>query len=323
MTSSITAAGASDPGGAERDASPSHRAGATVPAATQAIGVFDSGVGGLTVARAVLARLPREHLVYLGDTARVPYGMRSAHTVLRYSRNAARFLLHKTVKLVLIACNTASAAALDALRAELPVGVLGAVEPGAAAAAAATRSAVVGVIGTLAAVRSGAYERALLAQNPALQVHTAACPLLVPLIEEGWTADHDPVSELVVRRYLIELRGRAPELDTLVLGCTHYPLLAPLLQRIADELWAHPIALVDSAQAMAEAAAAELARRALLAEELPPASAVAGEGPQRRATDRLRCFVTDEARVAEVGARFLGRDLGPIELVDIADTSGS
>lgn len=298
------------------------------PVANQAIGVFDSGVGGLTVARAVLARLPGERLVYLGDTARVPYGMRSAQTVLRYSRNAARFLLHNTVKLVLIACNTASAAALTELRAELPVGVLGAVEPGAAAAAAATRSAVVGVIGTLATVRSGAYERALLAQNPALKVHTAACPLLVPLIEEGWTADHDPVSELVVRRYLTELRQRAPALDTLVLGCTHYPLLAPLLQRVADELWGHPIALVDSAQAMAEAAAAELAARQLLADPVPdlsnspnsPNSPSSSNPPRRRATDRLRCFVTDEARVAEVGARFLGRDLGPIELVDLVDT---
>jgi glutamate racemase len=276
--------------------------------------VFDSGVGGLTVARAVLARLPGERLVYLGDTARVPYGMRSAHTVLRYSRNAAAFLLQHSVKLVLIACNTASAAALDALRAELPVGVLGAVQPGAQAAAAATRSGVVGVIGTLATVRSGAYERALLAENPALTVHTAACPLLVPLIEEGWTDEHDPVSELVVQRYLAALRARAPDLDTLVLGCTHYPLLAPLLSRVAAELWGRPLVLVDSAAAMAEAAAAELAARHLLSDP-PPAPST--EPPLRRATDRLRCFVTDEARVAEVGARFLGRDLGSIELVDL------
>lgn len=287
---------------------------------SQAIGVFDSGVGGLTVARAVLSRLPDERLVYLGDTARVPYGMRSAQTVLRYSRNAARFLLQNTVKLVLIACNTASAAALEALQAELPVGVLGAVEPGAAAAAAVTRSGIVGVIGTLATVRSGAYERALEKQNPALTVHTAACPLLVPLIEEGWTSERDPVSELVVRRYLAELHHRAPQLDTLVLGCTHYPLLAPLLHRVAGELWQREIALVDSAQAMAEAAAAELARRELLAgpaAAAPPPAAEAAAGPSRRLTDRLRCFVTDEARVAEVGARFLGRDLGTIELVDL------
>jgi glutamate racemase len=283
--------------------------------AEQAIGVFDSGVGGLTVARAVLHRLPSERLVYLGDTARVPYGMRSAHTVLRYSRNAAGFLLRQAVKLVLIACNTASAAALEELRAELPVGVLGAVQPGATAAAAATRSGVVGVIGTLATVRSGAYERALLAENRALAVHTAACPLLVPLIEEGWTAGGDPVSELVVRRYLADLRERAPELDTLVLGCTHYPLLAAVLERVAAELWGRPITLVDSAQAMAEAAAAELRRRDLLCAGGP------GEPGGRRApkdeTGRLRCYVTDEARVAEVGARFLGRDLGEVTLVDL------
>ena len=287
---------------------------------TQAIGVFDSGVGGLTVARAVLARLPHERLVYLGDTARVPYGMRSAHTVLRYSRNAANFLLQQSVKLVLIACNTASAAALETLQAELPVGVLGTVQPGAQAAAAATTSGVVGVIGTLATVRSGAYERALLTLDAGLRVHTAACPLLVPLIEEGWTADRDPVSELVVHRYLDELRTRAPDLDTLVLGCTHYPLLASTLSRIAAELWGRPITLVDSAQAMAQAAAAELERRSLLAESLSasPTAADGGEPPlQRRTTDRLRCFVTDEARVAEVGARFLGRDLGQIELVDL------
>ena len=206
------------------------------------------------------------------------------------------------------------------MQAELPVGVLGTVQPGAQAAAAATTSGVVGVIGTLATVRSGAYERALLAQNSALIVHTAACPLLVPLIEEGWTADRDPVSELVVRRYLTELQGRAPDLDTLVLGCTHYPLLATLLGRVAGELWGRPITLVDSAQAMAQAAAAELAQRSLLAESPPAAPPPADGGappPQRRATDRLRCFVTDEARVAEVGARFLGRDLGPIELVDL------
>jgi glutamate racemase len=293
-------------------------------AAEQAIGVFDSGVGGLTVARAVLRRLPSERLVYLGDTARVPYGMRSAQTVLRYSRNAAGFLLRQSVKLVLIACNTASAAALDELRAELPVGVLGAVQPGASAAVAATRSGVVGVIGTLATVRSGAYERALRAEDPALTVHTAACPLLVPLIEEGWTAADDPVCDQVARRYLRELRQRAPELDTLVLGCTHYPLLATVLGRVASELWGRPITLVDSAQAMAEAAAAELQRRRLLAAVTPapepeqePEQEPANIPPARRAVDRLRCYVTDEARVAEVGARFLGRDLGAIELVDL------
>lgn len=272
------------------------------------IGVFDSGVGGLTVARAVMARLPAERLLYLGDTARVPYGTRSQQTVLRYSRNAARFLLQRSVKLVLVACNTASAAALPALRAELPVGVLGAVEPGAQAAARATRSGVIGVIGTLAMVRSGAYERALAALRPELKVYSMPCPLLVPLVEEGWTAA-DPVSELVVRRYLGALRDAASgsALDTLVLGCTHYPLLAEVIGRVAAELFSHPVTLVDSAQEMAEATAKLLTERGLLA---PPADANSLE-------NRLTCYVTDEARVGEVGARFLGRSLADIELVDL------
>lgn len=279
--------------------------------------MFDSGVGGLTVVRAVLKRLPAEQLVYLGDTARVPYGTRSAQTVLRYSRNASRFLLQKGVKLVLIACNTASAAALPGLRDELSVGVLGAVEPGAWAAAQATRSGAVGVIGTLATVRSGAYERALKELDPALSVHTMACPLLVPLVEEGWTAEDEPVSELVVRRYLGELAARAPALDTLVLGCTHYPLLRPVLHRVAGELWGRDITLVDSAEAMAEAAARELERRGLLRQAPAPDEPAVSAPGGRRATDRLRCFVTDEARVAEVAARFLGRAPERIELCDL------
>lgn len=271
------------------------------------IGVFDSGVGGLTVARAVLARLPAERLVYLGDTARVPYGTRSQHTVLRYSRNASRFLLRQSVKLVLIACNTASAAALDSLRSELPVGVLGAVEPGAAAAARATQSGVVGVIGTLGTVRSGAYERALHALRSDLRVHALACPLLVPLIEEGWISPDEPVTETIVRRYLSQLVQTAPELDTLVLGCTHYPLVASIIARVAAELWRHPVTLVDSAESMAESTAALLAEKNLLA---TGATELAPE-------NRLTCFVTDEARVAEVGAQFLGRPLSDIELVDL------
>lgn len=290
----------------------------------QPIGVFDSGVGGLTVVRAVLSRLPAERLVYLGDTARVPYGMRSAQTVLRYSRNAARFLLKQDVKMVLIACNTASAAALEVLQQELPVGVLGAVEPGAEAASQATRSGTIGVIGTLATVRSGAYERALRAIDPAFAVHALACPLLVPLVEEGWNEADDPVSTMVVRRYLTELARRAPELDTLVLGCTHYPLLHPVLHRVAAELWGHDIALVDSATAMAEAAARELGRRGLLrtapdqaAPGTPPRETLSDNGGGRRSVDRMRCFVTDEARVAEIAARFLGRAPDRIELCDL------
>jgi glutamate racemase len=262
----------------------------------QPIGVFDSGVGGLTVVSAVLSRLPHERILYLGDTARVPYGTRSQKTVERYARNAARFLLQKRVKLLLIACNTASAAALITLQNELPVGVIGAVEPGAFAAAQKTRTGHVGVLGTLATIRSGAYERALLQKNPALHLSVMPCPLLVPVVEEGITDPADPLSQLAVRRYLAPLAHKDPALDTLVLGCTHYPLLRPVLSQVAAELWSHPVGLVDSADTMAACAQAYLQEHSLLAD--PP---IASQPP----TDRLRCFVTDEARVAEVAARFL------------------
>src|SRR5438874_1575041 len=184
------------------------------------IGVFDSGVGGLTVVRSLTERLPREELIYLGDTARVPYGSKSAETVARYSRMAARFLVDQGVKMVVVACNTASAFALEALRAELPLPVLGAVEPGARAAARATRTGRIGVIATLGTVRSGTYPRAVAALDPALHVTAHACPMFVPLAEEGWV--DDAVAAAVAERYLRELQLQAPDIDVLVLGCTHY-----------------------------------------------------------------------------------------------------
>jgi glutamate racemase len=268
----------------------------------RAIGIFDSGVGGLTVVRSLAEHLPGEELVYLGDTARVPYGSKSADTVARYSRLSTRFLLAEGVKLIVVACNTASAYALDVLRAELPVPVLGVIEPGARAAVAATRTGNVGVIGTLGTVRSGAYVRAIAAVpgGEKVRVTARACPLFVPLVEEGWL--DDAVAEAVARRYLGELRDEAPDLDVLVLGCTHYPLLRPLLERVARELFGHEVALVDSAEAMAQAAGAEL--------ELRDLRRVDGPGA-------LRCFVTDDARIAEVGARFLGRPLGNVARVDL------
>lgn len=265
-----------------------------------AIGVFDSGVGGLTVVRSVTERLPNEEVIYLGDTARVPYGSKSGETVVRYSRMAARFLVDQGVKMILVACNTASAFALDTLRDELSLPVLGAVEPGARAAVAATRSGKVGVIGTLGTVRSGSYPRAIAALDPAVQVTARACPLFVPLAEEGWLDDE--VAAAVARRYLGELRAEAPDVDVLVLGCTHYPLLRPLLGRVAREVFDREVTLVDSAEAMADAARAELARRALL---------------HAGVRTRLRCYVTDDARIDEVGSRFLGRQLGAITRVDL------
>ncbi len=268
------------------------------------IGVFDSGVGGLTVVRALRAVLSGEDIVYLGDTARVPYGSKSPRTVERYSLACQRFLLERGVKLVLIACNTASATALPALAAESPVPVIGAVEPGAASALAATRNRHIGVIGTLATVRSSAYAGAIAARDPEASLTALACPLLVPLAEEGWTDDE--VAALVARRYLAELFARDPQIDTLVLGCTHYPLLRGVLERAARELAGRPVAVVDSATAMAEAA-----REAIGAPRGEPV------GNRRGAPGRLDCYATDTSRFDEVAPRFLGEPLTGFELVDL------
>ncbi len=264
------------------------------------IGIFDSGVGGLTVVHALGERLPGEELIYLGDTARVPYGSKSAETIVRYSRLATRFLRGRGVKLIVVACNTASAHALDVLRDELDVALLGVIGPGARTAVAATTTGRVGVIGTLATVRSGSYTRAIAAIDARVQVTAHPCPLFVPLAEEGWLDDE--IAAAVARRYLGELRAAAPDVDVLVLGCTHYPLLRPLLGRVAREVFGRDVTLVDSAEAMANAARAELSRLTLLAEGLHT---------------RLRCYVTDDARIDEVGSRFLGRHLGAITRVDL------
>ena len=263
------------------------------------IGVFDSGVGGLTVVRALRRALPGEDIVYLGDTARVPYGSKSARTVERYSITCQRFLLDREVKLVLIACNTASATALPALAAASPVPVIGAVEPGAATALAATRDRHIGVIGTLATVRSGAYAAAIARRDPTAVVTALACPLLVPLAEEGWTDDE--IAELVARRYLAQLFARDPDIDTLVLGCTHYPLLRDVIARVASSLARGPLTVVDSATAMAEAARETLQTI----------------GNRRNGPGRLDCFATDTSRLDELAPRFLGEPLTGFELVDL------
>ncbi|MBL0218542.1 MAG: glutamate racemase [Myxococcales bacterium] len=263
------------------------------------IGVFDSGVGGLTVVRALRSAIPGEDIIYLGDTARVPYGSKSPRTVERYALACQQFLLDRGVKLVLIACNTASANALPALIAASPVPVIGAVEPGASSALAATRNGHLGVIGTLGTIRSGAYATAIHSRNPEAQLSALACPLLVPLAEEGWT--DDDIARLVAKRYLVQLFAQDREIDTLVLGCTHYPLLKDVLAQVGSEIAGHPVAVVDSASAMAEAA-----REAL------------GSGANRRSTaGRLDCFATDTSRLDELAPRFLGEPLTGFELVDL------
>ena len=276
---------------------------------TAAIGIFDSGMGGLTVVQAVTRALPDEAILYLGDTARLPYGTKSGATVVYYSKKSARFLLGHDVKMLLVACNTASAFALEALRDELPVPVLGAVEPGAEEAVAATLVGRVGVIGTLGTVRSGSYPRAIAARDRRITVATLACPLLVPLAEEGWLGDgaghplEQAAAVAIAERYLAELHALDPMLDVIVLGCTHYPLLRALLERVAATVWGRPIVLVDSAQAMARAARRELEARELLSPARP--------------NPPFRCCLTDETRFGELGARFLGRAIDEVERVDL------
>jgi glutamate racemase len=256
------------------------------------IGIFDSGVGGLTVQRALLEALPGADTIYLGDTARLPYGTKSAATVTQYSLRSARVLEARGIDLLVVACNTASAVALPALRAALPVPVIGVVEPGARAAVKATSGGRIGVIGTAGTIGSGAYTAALRALRPDAVVVAWACPLFVPLAEEGWTDPADEVVRGVVRRYLAPLK--AERIDTLVLGCTHYPLLRAA---IAAEL--PGVTLVDSA----ETVAAEV--RALL-----PAP------PGRVASHQFLVTDTPEKFLA-VASRFLGRPVESAEHVDV------
>jgi glutamate racemase len=260
------------------------------------LGVFDSGIGGLTVARALFARLPRERVIYFGDTARVPYGPKSPDTVRRYSAEILAYLVHRGVKAVVVACNTSTAHALEFLRERATVPVVGVIEPGARAAVQASRSGRIGVIGTAGTVASGAYERAIRALRPDAVVTAVACPLFVPFVEEGWF-DH-PATELVAREYLAPLQRAG--IDALVLGCTHYPLLKPLLARVMGP----DVALIDSAAETANAVARELASRGL--------EAPAGASPEHR-------FVVsdDEPRFRRVGELFLGERLSDVEVVPL------
>jgi glutamate racemase len=209
------------------------------------IGVFDSGIGGLTVVHALRELLPNERIHYLGDTARVPYGGKSAATIERYSLEITEMLLAENCKTIVVACNTASALALPRLESTTPIPVIGVIRPGAQAAVAATRNGHIGVIGTRATIRSGAYESALRTFDPTVRITARACPLFVPLIEEGWLEGE--VTDRVVRQYLTPLVEEG--VDTLVLGCTHYPLLREAIGRFLGQL----VTLVDSAQNCATA----------------------------------------------------------------------
>ena len=213
---------------------------------TRPIGVFDSGLGGLTVLRQMIHLLPRERFVYFGDTAHVPYGSKSAETVTGYSVAAAEFMAAKKTKLLVVACNTASALSLSEVRRVYPGPVVGVLEPGAASALKLTKNGRIGVIGTEATIRSGAYARQLKKLSPDVRVFELACPLFVPLVEEGWW--NKKVAELAAREYLS--RFKKTEIDTLILGCTHYPVMKRVIAKVIGKT----VRLVDSAQAAAEAA---------------------------------------------------------------------
>jgi len=264
------------------------------------IGIFDSGLGGLTVARAIRAALPAEDLVYLGDTARVPYGTRSPETVIKYAIGCAERLLGYDIKMLVVACNTVSGVALEELEARLDIPVVGVVQPGARAGANATRSGRIGVLATAGTVASGAYERAIRSENAAIRVFAQAAPLFVPLAEEGWVTGEVP--RLAAERYLAPLVE--VDVDTIVLGCTHYPLLNETIHDVAAALLGHDVVVVDSAEATAAA----------LQRMLPNTSSEPG------ARGGLRILVTDlPGQFAASASRFLGRPLQglDIEAIDL------
>jgi glutamate racemase len=280
------------------------------------LGVFDSGLGGLTVARALRAALPSERILYLGATARVPFGTRSPKTVLRYARGCARVLTERGFKALIVACNTVSAVALDALRSELDLPVLGVVEPGARAAVEAfARFTVgergvpprIGVLATVGTVESGAYPRAIARLSTRAEVIALAAPLLVPLVEEGWTEGEVP--RLAVTRYvepLVRVGARV-----IVLGCTHYPLVAPLVKRVAQELSGVEVVVVDSARATADDVVRFFEEERILA------------APERTADAPLEILVTDRpASFREVASRFLGSDEADVSQIDLGNEKG-
>jgi len=260
------------------------------------LGVFDSGIGGLTVVRELLRLLPDEELVYYGDVARLPYGNKSKETVTRFSREIAHFLIERGVKAIVVACNTASALALPALSDELEVPVVGVIESGARAAAERTKSGQVGVIATASTVRSGAYGRALAACRADLVVTERACPLFVPLVEEGWI-DHKVTRE-IAEEYLAPLEGH--NLDTLILGCTHYPLL----KRVIGDVMGPGVSLVDSGEETARTVVEMLDAGGLRAPE--------GANPVHA------LYLSDlPAAFTGTAERFLGRALPPVEVVTV------
>jgi glutamate racemase len=260
------------------------------------IGVFDSGIGGLTVARELMRQLPHESIIYFGDTARVPYGPKSPETVLRYSREITSYLRDQGVKAVVVACNTATAHALPTLREEYDLPIVGVIEPGSRAAARATRSGNVGVIGTQGTINSRAYERAISADLPTANIVARACPLFVPLVEEGWL--ESDATSLIAHEYLSDFVDA--KVDTLVLGCTHYPLL----KRVIGETVGRQVRLIDSAEETAAETAATLRERGL---------------ERADSAEPVYRFIASDVpdQFLRVGRRFLGKAIDLVETVTL------
>jgi len=272
-------------------------AASSAPSASAPIGVFDSGIGGLTVVSEIMRQLPDEDVVYFGDTARVPYGPKSPKTVQRYSREITSFLEDQGVKSVVVACNTATAHALDTIRADFDLPIIGVIQPGSRAAVRATRTGHVGVIGTQGTIASGAYQRAIREANQGVDVEAFACPLFVPFVEEGWL-EH-PATALVANEYLAPM-ARAG-IDTLVLGCTHYPLLKPVIARTMGP----DVALIDSAQETAAELARMLTERGL-------------RNPEAGRARRHRFIASDAPdQFLRVGQRFLGSAIDHVERITL------
>jgi glutamate racemase len=262
------------------------------------IGIFDSGVGGLTVVRQVHKVLPKEDVIYLGDTARVPYGTKSPSTVIRFSCEDTQFLLQQNVKAVVVACNTASAWALPTLEQKFKVPIFGVILPGVRTALEKTQSGRIGIIGTSATIRSKAYSSALVARGDGVRVFDRACPLLVPLVEEGWT--NGRITHQVLDEYLSPLRRH--KIDTLILGCTHYPLLKSAVRKVVGSR----VALIDSAESCARDVHERLEQMGLVC-------------TTRRRQGTIQPFVTDETdRFSDVAQRFLGIPCEPALRVDLA-----
>lgn len=258
------------------------------------IGIFDSGIGGLTVVKEVIKLLPHEDVVYFGDTARVPYGIKSRETIIKFSLENTLFLLQKDVKMIVVACNTSSSLALPVIRKHFKIPILGVIMPGAKEAVYATKNKKIGVIGTRATINSGAYEQEIKKLDPGVKVYSCACPMFVPIVEEGWI--NDDIAARVARKYLGVLKAKG--IDTLILGCTHYPLLKKRIQDVMGK----GVRLIDSAQQVA------IEVRQVLSQE--------GILNKKHAESLREYYVSDEVAIFKnVAKRFLGSELKEVKKI--------